>query len=86
VLNIDTYDYHRWHGTLPTIAFAFIAITFNTLFVRKLPTIEYFHVIMHIFGVLIFVPLWIMAPKREGNSPISEFTTKEDGRAVVWLL
>jgi hypothetical protein len=35
--------------------------------------VEGVFVILHIFGILIFVPLWILAPKREGGSPLVDF-------------
>jgi choline transport protein len=73
VLNIKTYDPHAWHGTLLTIAFLAIAVTFNTLFVRKLPLVEAALGILHVLGIFILVPLWIKAPKRDGGSPIIEF-------------
>jgi amino acid transporter len=73
VLNIATYDFQRWHGSLLTILFIFIALTFNTFLARKLPIVEGLFVIIHILGILIFIPLWIMAPKREGGSPLIEF-------------
>jgi hypothetical protein len=28
---------------------------------------------MHILGVVIFIPLWALAPRREGGSPFIEF-------------
>jgi choline transport protein len=73
VLNIKTYEFHRWHGSLLTVAFILVGVTFNTLLARKLPIVEGLSVIIHILGVLIFIPLWIMAPRREGGAPLVEF-------------
>jgi amino acid transporter len=73
VLTIKTYDPHPWHGTLLTIAFAIIAVIFNTFFARQLPMIEIVFVILHIVGVVIFIPLLAMAPKSDGGSPIVDF-------------
>jgi amino acid transporter len=73
VLNIETYIYQRWHGSLLTLGFIFIAIFFNTLLARKLPTIEAIFVFCHILGVAIFIPLLVLSPKAEGGSPLVEF-------------
>jgi choline transport protein len=73
VLNIPDYVFHRWHGTLLTLAFLLIAVIFNTLLARKLPIIEGIFVFCHVLGVLIFIPLWILAPRREGGSPLIDF-------------
>jgi hypothetical protein len=35
--------------------------------------IEGLFVLLHILGVLMFVPLWILSPRRIGGSPITEF-------------
>ena len=73
VLNIPNYDYERWQGSLLTIGFLLIAIIFNTLLARRLPMVEGIFVFLHILGVAIFIPLWILSPKREGGSPLIEF-------------
>jgi hypothetical protein len=46
---------------------------FNTLLARRLPTLEVIFVLLHILGVVIFIPLLVLAPKREGGSPLVEF-------------
>jgi len=68
-LNIKTYDFERWHGTLLTFVFLLIAIVFNTLLARKLPLVEICFVFCHILGVAIFIPLLCLLPKRSGSSP-----------------
>jgi amino acid transporter len=73
VLNIDAYGFQAWHGTLLAFAFLIIAVLFNTFLARKLPMIEGLFVICHIVGVVIFIPLWIMSPRRPGGSPLVEF-------------
>jgi amino acid transporter len=73
VLNIETYNYQRWHGSLLTLAFLFVAIFFNTLLARKLPLVESLFVFCHILGVAIFIPILVLSPKREGGSPLVEF-------------
>jgi hypothetical protein len=73
VQNIETYDFKRWHGSLLTLVFLLIAVIFNTLLARKLPLVEIIFVFCHIFGVVIFIPLLCLLPKREGGSPLVEF-------------
>jgi hypothetical protein len=73
VLNLKTYEFQRWHGTLLTIAFIIVAVVFNTYFAKRLPMVEGLFVFVHIAGILIFIPLWIMAPRREGPSPLVDF-------------
>jgi len=83
VLNIETYDYQRWHGTLLTLALLLITILFNTFLARKLPLVECLFVILHILGILVFIPLWIMAPRREGGAPLVEFYNGSGWPTVV---
>jgi amino acid transporter len=73
VLNISTYVPHPYHGTLFTIAFVILALVFNTFLARRLPVVEGVFVFMHVLGILIFIPLWIMAPRREGGAPLVDF-------------
>ena len=73
VLNSPTYVFHRWHGSLLTLAFLFFSVLFNTLFARKLPMFEGILVFLHIMGVIVFVPLWILLPRATGGWPLVEF-------------
>jgi hypothetical protein len=81
VLNIETYNYQRWHGSLLTIAFTILAVAFNTFLARRLPLVESILLFCHVLGVFIFVPLWVLSPKAgvspplkaEGGSPLVEF-------------
>jgi amino acid transporter len=73
VLNIETYKYQRWHGSLLNLALLLICIIFNTFLARKLPMVEGLFVILHILGIAIFIPIWILAPRRDGGAPIVEF-------------
>lgn len=73
VLNIDSYDPHPWHGTLLTIAFAIVAVIFNTILVRQLPLVEIVCMVVHVLGVVIFIPVLAMAPNRDGGSPMVDF-------------
>jgi amino acid transporter len=73
VLNIEAYGFKSWHGTLLTFAFLIIGLLFNTFLARKLPMLEGIFVICHIVGVVIFIPLWFLSPRRPGGSPLVEF-------------
>jgi choline transport protein len=35
--------------------------------------VESIFVILHILGILIFIPLWALSPRREGGSPLIDF-------------
>jgi hypothetical protein len=75
VLNIPTYIYERWHGSLLILVFLLIAVIFNTLLARVLPTVEILFIFCHILGVVIFIPLWTLSTRRPGlgGSPLFEF-------------
>lgn len=61
----DSYEPHRWHGTLFVIAVALMAFFFNTFLAQKLPIIEGIILIIHVFGFFgILIPLWVLAPRR----------------------
>jgi amino acid transporter len=73
VLNIETYNSKQWHGSLLTLAILLIAVVFNTLLARRLPLVEAIFVFAHIIGIFIFIPVWVLSPRREGGSPLTEF-------------
>jgi hypothetical protein len=73
VLNVKNYNFERWHGTLLTFAFLLVALVFNTFLARKLPMVEGLFVICHILGIVIFIPLLFLSPRRSGGSPLVEF-------------
>ena len=73
VLNIETYNYERWQGSLLGLAFLVIGVIFNTVLARRLPMVEGIFVFCHILGIVIFIPLLVLAPRREGGSPLVEF-------------
>jgi choline transport protein len=50
-----------------------VAVFFNTILAKKLPMIEGIFVFCHIIGILIFIPLWILIPRRVGGSPLITF-------------
>jgi choline transport protein len=69
----DTYVPKQWHGTLLMLAFLAICIIFNTVLARRLPMVEGIFVVLHILGVLIFIPVLVLSPLQRGASPILEF-------------
>lgn len=86
ILNIPDYGFQRWHCTLLVYGIALIAISFNTLLARKLPLAEGLLVMLHILGIVIIIPLWVMAPLRKGGSPLVEFNNpgwSSDGAAAL---
>ena len=73
VLNLPNYVPHPWHGTLLVIAIASIAICFNTILAKKLPLLEGILVILHLLGVAIVIPLWVLSPIRQGGGALTEY-------------
>jgi len=73
VVNMPNYIYERWQGSLLTLGFLFIAVFFNTVLARRLPIVESIFVFLHIFGIFIFIPIWILSPRKVGGSPLIDF-------------
>ena len=75
VLNDSSYVFERWHGTLLVMAISFIAVIFNTLFVKHLPMVEGMILTLHVFGFFaILIPLWVLAPRNNAKVVFTEFT------------
>jgi len=55
------------------ICIAFICITFNTVLAKKLPLIEGILVFLHLIGVVLVIPLWVLSPIRKGGSVLTEY-------------
>jgi hypothetical protein len=55
------------------LAFLVVVVLFNTVLARKLPLAEGLVVILHVLGVVVFIPLLILKPRSEGGGPIVEF-------------
>jgi choline transport protein len=73
ILNLPDYNFKRWHATLLLYGILSIAISFNTLLARKLPLAAGLLVFFHLLGVVIVIPVWILAPLRTGGSPLVDF-------------
>lgn len=72
-MNIPDYNFKLWHGTLLVIGIASVAILFNTVLARRLPMIEGLLVVLHLLGVVLVIPLWILLPIRSSGSVLTEF-------------
>ena len=46
---------------------------FNTILAKKLPLVEGLLVILHLVGVVIFIPIWVLSPISEGGSVLTTF-------------
>ena len=63
ILNVPTYVYAAWHGSMLVIAVAAFAVFFNTVLAKKLPLVEALLLVLHVVGLFaIIIVLWIMAP------------------------
>ena len=75
VLNVDGYQFERWHGTLLVIAIASFSIIFNTVAARQLPMVEGLVLILHVFGFFaIMIPLWVLAPRNSASVVFTQFS------------
>jgi Amino acid permease len=73
ILHYPSYDPKPWHASLITLAYLAIAVLFNTFCAAGLPMLEAGLVFLHILGVFIFIPVWVLSPKREGGAPLVDF-------------
>ena len=75
MLSNPSYVIQGWHGTLLTIAVAFLAIVCNSALIRKLPFFEGIVFTLHVFGFFAFVVvLWVKGPRGD----VSVLTTFSD--------
>lgn len=87
-LNVESYVWHNWHGTLLTIAAVLLAIIFNTVLAAYLPILEGSALVLHLAGLFaIIIPLWVMGPKADAHETLLEFTNvggwPSDGLAAM---
>lgn len=75
VLNLETYDFQRWHGTLLVIAVSCFSVIFNTVAAKQLPMVEGLVLILHVFGFFaILIPLWVLAPRNSASVVFTQFS------------
>ncbi|KAF7192922.1 putative amino-acid permease C15C4.04c [Pseudocercospora fuligena] len=68
-LDNPDYVYHRWHGTLLTIAIVVLSVLYNVVLCKRLPVLAQFLFVAHVLGLFATViPLWITAPKGKASS------------------
>jgi amino acid transporter len=74
VLNYDSYDYQRWHGTLLFYAVIAVSLFINTYLARVLPTIESTILVIHIIGLFgILIALVYLAPHKSASDVFATF-------------
>jgi len=76
LISICDRDYviQGWHGALITMAFVLAAVFFNTSAIGKLPLLEGFAVVLHIFGFVAFITvLWVMGPRAPAHQIFTHF-------------
>lgn len=74
-LNVESYVWHNWHGTLLAIGVIIFSIVFNTFLASRLPLIEGCILILHIVGFFaIIITLWVMAPRGKADVVLLTFT------------
>lgn len=73
-LNRPSYVIQGWHSTLLAIGVTSLAIICNTVLVRKLPLLEGFGLVLHVFGFFAFVVvLWVMGPRADKATTWTKF-------------
>lgn len=74
-LNVETYVFKNWHGTLLAIGVALFSIAFNTILASRLPLLEGGALLLHIAGFFaVIITLWTMAPRGAADVVLLEFT------------
>lgn len=73
ILNNADYVPKNWHGTLLTMAIAVVSILFNTVLAKRLPMVEGVLVVLHLVGVVIMVPLWVLSPISKGGAALTTY-------------
>lgn len=74
-LNVPTYVWQNWHGTLLSIAVIIFSVAFNTVLASRLPAIEGAALVLHVAGfIAIIIPLWVMGPPADPKVVLLEFT------------
>ena len=74
VLNYQSYDFKRWHGTLIFYAVILISLFVNTYLARQLPKIETMVLVLHIMDFFaILIPLVYLAPHSTAKDVFATF-------------
>jgi choline transport protein len=76
-LNVESYVWKAYHGTLLTIAVLAFSIIFNTSMAERLPLLEGVLLILHWVGFFaIIITLWVMAPRGDAKTLLLGFTNE----------
>jgi len=74
VLNYESYEYQRWHGTLLCYAVIAVSLFVNTYLARVLPTIESAILVIHILGFFaILITLVYLTPHKSAKEVFATF-------------
>lgn len=74
ILNYDSYNPQRWHGTLLFYAVLAVSLLVNTYLARMLPTIESTILVLHILGFFgILITLVYFAPHQSPGDVFANF-------------
>jgi amino acid transporter len=74
VLNYESYEFQRWHGTLLLFALIAVALFTNTFLARFLPTIESILLVLHILGFFAIVIVLVqLAPHKSAREVFATF-------------
>jgi choline transport protein len=80
VLNHESYDFQRWHGTLLFYAVIFVSLFINTYLARILPSIESTILLIHILGFFaVGITLVYLAPHKSAKEVFATF-----GNSAGW--
>ncbi|KAL1599683.1 hypothetical protein SLS60_007486 [Paraconiothyrium brasiliense] len=72
-LNNPNYVYHRWHGTLLTIAVVVLSATYNVVLAKRLPILGQLLLVLQVVGLFgTVIPLWVTAPKGQASQVLFE--------------
>lgn len=78
-----SYEIQGWHGSLMTMAFVLLAISFNTFAIGKLPVLEGLAVVLHIFGFFAFIVImWVMGPRADARVTFTQFENQNNWPSI----
>jgi choline transport protein len=76
-LNVESYVWQAYHGTLLTIAVVAFTIIFNTSMADRLPLLEGIMLMLHLVGIFaIVIPLWVTASRGDAKTLLLKFTNE----------
>ncbi|KAJ4354471.1 uncharacterized protein N0V89_006208 [Didymosphaeria variabile] len=77
-LNNPNYVYHRWHGTLLTVAVVALSAVYNVVLAKRLPILGQLLLVCQVVGLFATViPLWVKGPKGQASQVL--FQVEDNG-------